>query len=915
MDDQASLSIGALALDPNNPDRLYVATGEGNAAGEALPGVGLFIWNATLRTWQLLGNAQLNGTRVRRMIIDARPPAPNRILLATNLGVMESPDDGVSWAVMATALPVPADVTDIALDPGASAATAILYVAVLGKGVYSRTGAGTANFNQLPSGQSGLGNFATTGRIAIALCPAHPANIYAVYAATDGTILGIYYSESNGAAWKDPLPLPAKDLRQGFYNLVLTVHPTDPQTVFFGEANLWRSSNGGNNWTNVSNSHGASPGIHPDQHALVFSPADATNVWAGNDGGVWLSIDSGQTFYHRNRGLQTFQYYSLAQHPDDDSIMLGGAQDNGSHRFEGHPAWDLTTYGDGFYCAIDQTEPFRWYASYVYVDGDKKIRAIQRSESSGKPGSWSYIVDGIQDTFPDPKNRPFYNPFVTDPTNQAVLYLGTNQLYRTDNHGDGWSAVVDQSTSQPWTTGATQSASITAIAVNPYDATSVYVGTFDGRVFLLQRQAGGTYIVNDLAGTPATADRKLPNDIYISDIAIPPALAGGQPDRAYVAFGSPQLSGVPIPNIVEGRIFLTHVVAGTRQWQPLKTAALDLTVSGIAIPHTSNPVNAIAVDPTNPAVVYIGCNLGIFSSTDSGTTWTPYTDNLPNVAISDLQLHAKKRLLRAATMGRGVWERSVDPPVPAPPATGVTLYIRDNIVDEARIATPATAPDPLSQGDTVTPLSGADIKIDTPFIAIGSFQTPASTETYLTGAPADYLAFPQFTSDNLRRGSTSRLYAEVMNRGPVDATNVKIRAFYASKTGTTYPDLPANFWTSFPDSDPDVTVWKSFGDMKTLGTVRPGQPKVATWEYNLPSSDAGPIGVLLVTTCTEDPLVVAPADPNVKDAAAIAAAQRHIALREVSTNLPAGAIVAIVFLALGVVALGGLATAAGLKKL
>jgi len=116
-------------------------------------------------------------------------------------------------------------------------------------------------------------------------------------------------------------------------------------------------------------------------------PANPSRVWLGNDGGVWLSIDGGTTWASRNRGLTNLQYYALVHHPQVDSVLLAGAQDNGTQRFAGHPGWTLIGGGDGFYCGIDPAEPRYWYSSYVYRDSTNAITAIERSDSVGA-GGW-----------------------------------------------------------------------------------------------------------------------------------------------------------------------------------------------------------------------------------------------------------------------------------------------------------------------------------------------------------------------------------------------------------------------------------------------------------------------------------------------------------------------------------------------
>src|SRR5579872_3292946 len=709
MDDQICLGVGAMAFDPNNANRLYVGTGEGNAGGEILPGGGLLVYTASpTEGWELRARADLVGKHIRGIAVNAAT-TPYTIWVATDQGLMKSVDDGQHFAVV----PIPsADNPANATDPSRTdlafnGTDNILYTAVWGDGIYQSIGG--AAFTRLPKGPGAL-PAGTLGRIAIGMCKTKPQNLYASFADQTGGFVGIYKSTDKGANWTPcNLPQPAANLGQSHYNHYLSVDPVTSTTVFFGEIKLWRSTDAGQTWTASSDPHGDSPGTHSDQHCLAISDSDQTKVWAGNDGGVWYSIDSGVSLYHRNRGLQTMQYYSLAQHPDDASILLAGAQDNGSQRYEGHPAWDLTTFGDGFFCAIDQTEPFRWYAAYVFLqDGD--IKAIQRSEKAGKLGSWDNIVDGLKNTF-DPKKEPFYVPFVIDPTDHHVLYLGTNQLFRSDHFGDNWQAVyTDPATKTPWMTSTdatknkTSAVTITAIAVNPWDATNVYVGTADGNVFSLVRQGDGSFKVTPLTGLPAGG--------YISDIAVAPPIAPATTSYViYVALGSPELSGVSVQPIAQGRIFSRNVITDAN-WTPLKGPGLDRTLSTVAIQHVSNPVNAIAVDPDNPKTIYLGCDSGVFRSTDQGANWSLFSDNLPNAPIGDLQFHRKSKLLRAATMGRSIWEIDTGTAPGSPPAT--TVFIRRNILDVGRDPVPADAVDPLNKDSHINPFSGADIKIDTP---------------------------------------------------------------------------------------------------------------------------------------------------------------------------------------------------------
>jgi photosystem II stability/assembly factor-like uncharacterized protein len=920
MDTQISLAVGAMAFDPGNADKLYIATGEGNDAGEALASSGILVYTANLGTWNLVGFADLAGTRIRRIVVENVPASPNRILLASDKGLLESVDDGGSFHplnVMPGTAPGTIQISDIAYDPVAK-----VLLAVVRKGNVYRQEAGGAFIPAAPQ----VCNDAKRGRAALAMCKNTPSRVYAVYADTDGGTIGVYSSTDAGKTWSaDPSTPGAKDMKQGNYNLALTVDPNNPDIVFLAEKRVWRSDNGTKSWEKVSDSEGDIPGIHADQHAVEVCPTNSMRVWVGNDGGAWFSIDGGKSFVHRNRGLQTFQYYSIAQHPDDPSLMLAGAQDNGTQRYEGGAAWNLVEFGDGFFCAIDSVEKNRWYASYCFMNnGD--VKAIMRSDKAGERGSFDYCVSGITNTFTDygtnlkpGKDTPFYVPFIIDPNNHKVLYLGTNLLYRSAEYGNEWQPVLDQASGAAFTTGPHWDQTITAIAVTPNDSTCVWVGTYDGRVFMLEHQNGLTFKVTELTAGLVAAN--WPVGEYISDLApAPVATPGATPrtNRVYIGIGAAQTTYMPVKPVPLGRIWVSYwdpAGAGSRKMKSLMTPPpqLERTLSGQTVTHALNPVNAIVLDPDDPTTVYIGCNSGVFKGTSEGTTWVDFNGMapggvLPNVAIGDLQFHKKSRLLRAATMGRSVWERVIPDPVGG---DEVDLYIRDNIVDVGMETTGPEYDDPFAPGEKLTAFSGADIKVDTPWLGIGSFQTIASTEDYTANTRADYIAFPQFSSDNFRRSVISRVYAQIMSRGPKPATEVKVRAFVSSKDVNGYPNLVNGFWTDYLTRPADqFGAWKALGATVDLETILPAQPKVANWSFEMPSEMPDTVGVLVIATCKEDPVAfpVAPGlevDPLVKD-------NKRVALREAQVNMSTGAIVAITLTVVGLCALGvvgGLAAA------
>jgi photosystem II stability/assembly factor-like uncharacterized protein len=901
-DDQPSLAIGAMAFSTAAPRKLYVGCGEGNEGGEVLFGSGVLVYDeAPNHTgWRVLSHSLLEKMFVSAIAVETLPAGDHIVVggaLAggTSIGLAESLDGGATWVPVTIGPTVSDPVTSIVLDTRSDPTQTRLYVAVRGDGIYLRIGPAGSGFTRLASTGAGALPAAGNGitRITLAMCPdpdpEKRKTLYAVYANNNGQLTGIYHTFDGGQTWQPVANMP-DGAKQTNYNVALAVHPTIPSTVIFGETKLWRSITAGNVWEVISQPNGDSPGIHSDQHGVVFNPTNPSKVWAINDGGVWFSTDGGTSWQHRNRGLATMQHYSLAQDPDYPSLMLTGTQDNGIQRFEGHPSWNKVRGGDGFFSAIQSItpppgEPRYWYGSFVFFY-DGKVNAIFRSDKAGAQDSWTRITDGINSADMGSPPPQVEVPFVVDPSVKDVLYLGTTKLYRTENRGDQWTPIR-RADGTVFSTGSSLDAKITAIAVSPSDSNTLYAGTADGRIFYLQRNADGKYTITDQTHAPLPFD---PSS-YIGDIAIP---AGTPSKKVYVAIGALHTFNDTGFASTNGRIFRSDDNGGT--WIPLGGPALNLTIGSVNINHGSNPVNAIALDRANPQHVYIGCDVGVFKSVDEGATWTPYNENLPNVAVADLQFHDGARLLRAATIGRSVWERAVDAPAGG---TGVDIFVRDNVTDIARGATAVNVANPLDLPNRLDWFTSLDLKVDTPFLGIGSFQTPASTVDYTPATAIDFIGYQKLDNNLARKAATSRVYAQVINRGPNPASNVQVRTFWAAKTGDNYPNLPTDFWTAFPSADPaDTSVWKPVGPVRTIAAIPPGEPGVATWDWDVPRDSADTLGLLAVITVPEDP--VNETGLNVQ---AVATSNKHVALREVGVNPSALAVVAVILLVAGVATL------------
>jgi len=456
--------------------------------------------------------------------------------------------------------------------------------------------------------------------------------------------------------------------------LVLATPPDNPQTVFLGGTKLWRSTQGGSNLEFVGST------IHADQHAIAFVAQKPTTVWAGNDGGVWVSFDGGATWAHRNRGLQTVQVYAAASHPATGAVIAAGAQDNGSLRFEGSAAWTGGIEGDANFVGIDPQENRTWYASML-----AQQEAIWRSTSAGATGSYQPITKGMS------AFRLGKMLFVVDSTNDT-LYAAFNTIYVSINRGSNWRTIKTGS-------GAGLSEFKTRHVTNPVTALgpvgdTLYVATITSdwdvssapEVFLLKHSSGDIYTQSQRTA-PLNS-----GGYFIADLAVHPTIT----EKLYAA----------VRGQAGSHLFRSD--NGAQHWIDL-TPNLPSTanpVSGIAPDSAKNLLLTLVIDPDHPTHIYAAGEVGVWRSLDEGATWDWWNDNLPNTLIRKLEIQRRSRLMRAATYGRGVWERSLD----ALTARDADIYLRDNALDLGRPPT-REGPDPFDSGKNQKLFSGADLKV------------------------------------------------------------------------------------------------------------------------------------------------------------------------------------------------------------
>jgi hypothetical protein len=359
----------------------------------------------------------------------------------------------------------------------------------------------------------------------------------------------------------------------------------------------------------------------------------------GTDGGIYKSTNGGASWTSlNNTGFNATQFQSLALHPSDREFMIGGTQDNGTEFKRPDGTWTRADFGDGGFSLIDQssvgTANVTMYHTYFNqtnaligfgrvntaacaTDGQWAFRGIFGGAPDPTPlcdGSVGEIFNGI--TISDAVE--FYAPMALGPGTPNTLYFGTDRLYRSTNKGDLMTAVSQG----PIVAGQT----VTAIGISPQNDNVRIVGLSNGNIF---RTTTGANPLNNVTGPIPVK--------YVARAVIDPTNV----ETAYVT-----LAGFGL-------------AAGQHVWKTtnLSNAAPTWTAAGTGIPDV--PVNAFVVDPAIPNNLYAGTDIGVYRSTDGGTSWTPFSSGLPRVAVFDMAIQATNRVLRIATHGRGIWEISL----------------------------------------------------------------------------------------------------------------------------------------------------------------------------------------------------------------------------------------------------------------
>jgi uncharacterized protein (TIGR03437 family) len=673
-----NVTVSSMVMEPGNPNVIYVGTGEGVSVGEIDPagggdfrGAGIFKTTDGGANWtRLEGTRNGNFFYVNDLVIS--PNDKNRIYAATRTGVWRSPDGGANWTRVLQPRNDDGDLvlggcldlvirtdrqTDFVLASCGTFEPATIY--------RNTDAAGSGNWESVLTQPD-------MGRTSLAIAPSNQEIVYALASSNDfGPYLdglhAVFRSTSGGAAnsWTTQVsnadanklntlllsnPLLATltncqvDLgdnisSQGWYDNVIAVDPLDPDRVWAGGIDLFRSDDGGRNWGVASywwigdpGFTASSPYAHADQHVIVFHPqyngASNQTMFVGSDGGLFrtdnarAAVATGNTATCRgensavrwttiNNNYGVTQFYFGAVSPDGKTYF-GGTQDNGTllgTDGQGANGWKNIVGGDGGYSLVDFANPNTFYASIALTLDFSFFKSTDGGNSFGEASAG--IADG----------GLLVIPFAIDPSDPQRLWTGGDYIWRTLNGAAQWTRA------SAITAGVTQ---VSAIAIAPTDSNRALVGMADGYI---HRNS------NALTTTATTTWPSVqPRRGWVSSLAFDP----NNKDIAYATYST------------FGGGHVWRSADGGASWNPI-----DGSGNG-ALPDV--PVHSIVVDPSNTARLYIGTDVGVFVSTDGGANWAIETTGFPNVITESLQIQIANGVTQvyAFTHGRGVWRAVIN---------------------------------------------------------------------------------------------------------------------------------------------------------------------------------------------------------------------------------------------------------------
>lgn len=402
-DREISLSTGSICFDPVNPSVIYYGTGEATYSGVSYYGRGVLKSTDNGSFWINYTSGLPNLTYTSRII--AKPGNPQNLVFAAlgTAGLYWSTNAGVTWSLHVTGR-----TDDIVFEPSGNTG----YIVGSGSGYRRSTDRGVT-FSPANGPVMGIRNH-------IAICKSNPSVLYiSVYT---GSLIKIYKSIDSGLNYTQVSVGHDFNPDQAWYNFYMHVNPFDPNIAYVGVIDIWRTTNGGSSFHNITNSYNGGS-VHMDQHNMDFNPVNPNELLAVNDGGIWKSTNQGTNWINLNNNLSITQFYRISADPSNLSHIIGGTQDNGTQRTTGSHTWNAVLSGDGGEVCFHSQN-----SNTILIE--KQYNGIFRSTDGGS--SWEAAMNGLFG------NSAWIAPIISHPVTAGIFYTAREKVFKTTNNGSNW---------------------------------------------------------------------------------------------------------------------------------------------------------------------------------------------------------------------------------------------------------------------------------------------------------------------------------------------------------------------------------------------------------------------------------------------------------------------------------------------
>lgn len=639
-------AVGAIAVARSDSNVIYAGMGETTIRLDVSYGDGVYKSTDAGRTWQHVGLAA--SKHIGRICIHPTNPDIAYVTALGDIfglnperGVYRTKDGGAHWELI---LKRDADTgaIDMSMDPdNPRVLFASLWQTRRNFWNISSGGPGCGLFRSMDGGDTwqeitaapGM-PIGALGKIGVTISPAQSGRVWALIEA-EGEKCGLYRSDDYGAGWK--LVCNSRDLmhRPWYYTHVFA-DPVHAETVYVTNLAMWKSTDGGANFTEIMTSHG-------DNHDLWIDPADPRRMIEGNDGGAQVTYNGGITWSSIYNQL-TGQFYRIDTDNQYPYHVYGTQQDNTSIAVPSASVWGAITLGDCFYPGTGESgfiavHPDDHNIVYVGAVGSSPggAGALQRYDHRTKQiqliNVWPEQSAGVAPK--DLKYRFAWTyPIVFSPHDSGTLYVGGNCVFRTQDEGMSWQPISPDLSLNEYarqdhsggevtreSAGAEVHATCASVVPSPHRRGEIWASTDDGLVHVT-RDDGAAWRNVTPPGMPALA--------YVGCVEI----AAHDADTVYVAATRYKLA--------DYEAYLFRTKDGGVTWQSINGNFPEGEITRV-----------VRADPVCPGLLFVGTETGVFFTADDGANWARLPGGFPVVPVYDLKI--KDGDLIAGTHGRSFW--------------------------------------------------------------------------------------------------------------------------------------------------------------------------------------------------------------------------------------------------------------------